>query len=415
MYFLTPVSDRTKTTPEPLKNEVNRALANYSWSVFTKSSMVDTPSDYCGRPFGGVAVICRHHKDSCPSQFGFRNNRGTTFAAASYFRHWGSPVYTCSLYAEKCFDSIWHIALLYKLRDKIPTNQWLIMCRWYSRLKASVRMNGSYSNMFNITRGTRQSSVLSPRFFCIFLNSLLVDLDAGVRIGPDSYQSFAYADDINLFSATVGGLQSLIDICLAYSKKWQFNFGIAKSKCMISGADLLCRQPSWYLGSQRMDNSTEINVLGIIFTDGGKSEKHVNKRIQKCRQGFYSMSSSGMSYPGLPTDIKSHLWKTVCCPTLLYGMEAVSLSKIAFTNIESTQGSLIKQSLGLSKGSHHSQIMTALNVSRYVETINYCIINLWRRIFKVGNLCCYFAARYIVHGDVFPQTLAANVINMECI
>ena len=40
--------------------------------------------------------------DSCPSQFGFRDDRGTTFAAAlfndvtSYFRHRGSPVYTCS-------------------------------------------------------------------------------------------------------------------------------------------------------------------------------------------------------------------------------------------------------------------------------------------------------------------------------
>ena len=92
-------------------------------------------------------------------------------------------------------------------------------------LKVSGRMNGSYSNMFNITRGTRQGSVLTPRFFCIFLNSLLVDLEcsnAGVCIGTDSYQSFAYADDINLFSVTVDGLQSLIDICLAYSKKGGF-------------------------------------------------------------------------------------------------------------------------------------------------------------------------------------------------
>ena len=71
---------------------------------------------------------------------------------------------------------------------------------------------------------------------------------------------------------------------------------------MISGADLFCRRPSWYLGSQRMENSTELDVLGIILTNDGKSEKHVNKRIQKCRQAFYSMSSSGMSYPGLPTD-----------------------------------------------------------------------------------------------------------------
>ena len=41
---------------------------------------------------------------------------------------------------------------------------------------------------------------------------------------------------------------------------------------------------------------------------------------------------------------------------------------------------------------------------------------LWRRIFKVDsplrNLCCYFAARYIGHGVVFPQTLAANIIQM---
>ena len=29
------------------------------------------------------------------------------------------------------------------------------------------------------------------------------------------------------------------------------------------------------------------------------------------------------------------------------------------------------------------------------------------------NLCCYFAARYIGNDDVFPQTLAANVINMR--
>ena len=102
------------------------------------------------------------------------------------------------------------------------------------------------------------------------------------------------------------------------------------------------------------------------------------KGIQKCRQTFYSMS-----YPGLPTDIKSHLWRTVCCPTFLYGMEAFSLSKIQFKNIESTQGSLIKQSLGLSKYSHHSKLLTAVNVSRCVEIINNCGINLWRRIFKV--------------------------------
>ena len=77
---------------------------------------------------------------------------------------------------------------------------------------------------------------------------------------------------MSLFSATVFGLQPLIAICLEYSNKWRFDFGIAKSKCMISGADLFCRQPSWYLGFQRMETSTELDVLGIIFTNDGKSQ-----------------------------------------------------------------------------------------------------------------------------------------------
>ena len=82
-----------------------------------------------------IELIMLPKDDNCPSQFGFCDNGGTTFAAAlfndvtSYFRHRGSPVYTCSLDAEKCFDSIWHSALVYKLRNKIPTNQWFIMYR----------------------------------------------------------------------------------------------------------------------------------------------------------------------------------------------------------------------------------------------------------------------------------------------
>ena len=47
-----------------------------------------------------IELLMLPKDDSCPSQFGFRDNRGTTFAAAlfddvtSYFRHRGSPVYT---------------------------------------------------------------------------------------------------------------------------------------------------------------------------------------------------------------------------------------------------------------------------------------------------------------------------------
>ena len=126
------------------------------------------------------------------TQFRFRESRGTSMPCvlindiASYFNDRGSLLYICSLDAEKCFDSIWHDALLYKLLEKLPLHHWLLMYRWYNNLNAVVRWNGECSYSFNVTRRTRQGSILSPHIFCIFINDLLIDLstsDHGMRIG----------------------------------------------------------------------------------------------------------------------------------------------------------------------------------------------------------------------------------------
>ena len=102
------------------------------------------------------------------NQFGFRENRGTSLGCVllndivKYFNHNGSPMYIYSLDAEKCFDTIWHDALMYKLWGKVSINKWLLLHRWYKHLKASIRWNGDHCNEFSVTRGTRQGSVLSP-------------------------------------------------------------------------------------------------------------------------------------------------------------------------------------------------------------------------------------------------------------
>ena len=88
--------------------------------------------------------------------------------------------------------------------------------------------------------------MLSPHLFGIFINDLLIDLstgDHGVRIGSNKFESFAYADDINLFSATVPGLQKIIDKCLVYSNTWRFKFGIEKTKCISYGQTILTCEP----------------------------------------------------------------------------------------------------------------------------------------------------------------------------
>ena len=46
-----------------------------------------------------------------------------------------------------------------------------------------------------------------------------------------------HADDVSFLSSTVTGMQNLVGACYYYSKKWRFNFGNKKSKCMTVGVN----------------------------------------------------------------------------------------------------------------------------------------------------------------------------------
>ena len=101
-----------------------------------------------------------------------------------------------------------------------------------------MKWKNSRSSLFVVTRGTWPGSILSPLLCNIFIDDLLKNLQchhAGLRIGNLHLNSFAYADDISLMSATVTGLQQLIDVCFEYAQEWRFTFGLKKSQCMISG------------------------------------------------------------------------------------------------------------------------------------------------------------------------------------
>ena len=168
------------------------------------------------------------NSDLSNTQFGFRSSRGTSFACnllndvRQFFRNQGSPLYICSLDAEKCFDRIWHDGLFYKLLEYLPLSYWRFLLTWYRNLNAVIRWKNRNSAPILITRGTRQGSILSPVLFNLFINDLLESLQslpAGISIGHMHLNSFAYADDISLFSATVTGLQLLINKCTQYAEE----------------------------------------------------------------------------------------------------------------------------------------------------------------------------------------------------
>ena len=140
------------------------------------------------------------------------------------------------------------------------------------------------------------------------------------RIGDVLYNSMAYADDITVFSTNAKDLQRLIYMCTMYRDRWRFKYGIDKSKCMIIGKSPFTCEPVWRLNGVNVET---IEILGNVFNSKGNNTSHVDNRLNKCRQSFYSLNSLGMSYPGAAPEVQAHLYKSIIMSAsfnLRYGM-----------------------------------------------------------------------------------------------
>lgn len=148
---------------------------------------------------------------------------------------------------------------------------------------------------------------------------------------------------------------------------------------MVVGPDPFPTPHRWALGEEPMETASSLDILGVTFiiNSTGDAISHVESRIKKCRGAFYSLGCAGMSFPGTSADVKTCLWNSVCVPSLTYGLDLLPLSKRAMDKMESVQGSLVKQAFGISKRSHHSKLLEALNIKTIRQRVRDTTLSLF--------------------------------------
>jgi len=127
-----------------------------------------------------------------------------------------------SLDASKAFDRVNHFKLYTSLMNgNVPTAFLNVVINWYSKMNV-VRWNNSLSAMLRVKSGVCQGGVLSPYLFNVYADVFIKNIvtkNVGCHIGHTCMACMMYADDILLISASLAGLQELLDECVLTSNE----------------------------------------------------------------------------------------------------------------------------------------------------------------------------------------------------
>ena len=186
-----------------------------------------------------VHILREFNHDFHDLQFGFIESRGTTMAASlthdviSYFVSHGSPVYACSLDAEGAFDALPHPVIFYKAIDVIPDIYWRVLVHWYQNLTVCIQWGNYISEDIRVRMGTRQGGLSSPFLFNLFYEGMIhgiSNMTCGMRIQDKTFNVYCYADDLLVTSATVVGLQEILNYANKYVKSHGLRFNPMKTE-----------------------------------------------------------------------------------------------------------------------------------------------------------------------------------------
>ena len=265
-------------------------------------------------------------------QFGFKKKSSTVHAiyclkqTVSYYINNKSSVYCSFLDASKAFDRLVHSGLFLKMIErKVPLAFLNVIMFWHDGLSCQVKWDNHFSDWFFITAGVRQGGVLSPDFYCIYVDDLICKLQSlgvGCYIGKVFAASLFYADDMAVLSPSLKGLQSLLDACANYCHEWDIKLNAKKTKNIFFG----CKTPPTHRVSL---NGTEIQwddkckYLGVTLVSG----RSFNCCIRETTGKFYRALNSILRIEGRSEDmVMLRLLEAHCVPILTYAAEVIHVN-----------------------------------------------------------------------------------------
>ncbi|XP_071123308.1 uncharacterized protein [Mytilus edulis] len=334
------------------------------------------------------------HNIITDAQFGFKPGYGTTdaiFALHSLISkslRSGKRFYCCFIDYKKAFDSVSHFKLWLRLiRCGISGNLLTVIKSMYAKIKCCIKLEGNFSNFFQSNVGLMQGESLSPFLYSLYINDIENEL---LSQGCQSYELkmlnlylLMYADDTVLFSETVDGLQKMIDSVDIYSREYDLDINLSKTKIVVfRNRGLVKATEKWYLNDVDIELCDEFTYLGLLFKYNGNFVHTQKMLANQGRKALFSL------YSKIYDDCFNHetmlsLFDTYVSSILNYSCEVWGHHKAE--NIEKVHLSFLKRILKVKTTTVNYMVYSELGrYPLYIE--RYCrMLRYWFKLLKTDN------------------------------
>ena len=206
-----------------------------------------------------------------------------------------------------------------------------IIYNMYQNIKSCVFHSGQQSDFFHSHCGVRQGENLSPILFSLFLNDFDDYLQnsscSGINLNMlenniESYLkllTLLCADDTVVFGTDPESFQENINIFYEYSRLWNLNVNLNKTKILIFGMRNT-RNCEFKLGDHKIDICEEFKYLGTVFTRQRSFYKAIKHNIEHARKALHLLYKR-INNLQIPLDLQLHLFDSTVLPIILYGCE----------------------------------------------------------------------------------------------
>ena len=123
------------------------------------------------------------------------------------------------------------------MNRKLPTPVLGLLIAWYQEQQMRIKWNQTFSDPFSVSNGVRQSGVLTPIFFTIYIDLLvqLKELGVGCHWNHHFIGVVYYADDLTLLAPSPSALRLMLQKCEQFADAHGLKFNASKTQLVYFG------------------------------------------------------------------------------------------------------------------------------------------------------------------------------------